>query len=99
MPAARDPLSAVNLRVPAHMLRRADALREAVAAAPELAVVPNVTRSDVLRLCMLRGLEVLERQYEDVVDDELAAEAARRLDAGEAGRCVPLEEALGRLGL
>jgi hypothetical protein len=97
MPAAREALNAVNLRLPAHMLRRVDALREAAVQAPELAVVPNVTRSDVLRLCVLRGLAALEEEYEEIVDAELAAEADRRLGRGEGEVAAPLDEVLARL--
>ncbi len=67
MPAAREPLNAVNLRLPKHMLERAEALRKCVVHAPELAILPNVTRSDVLRLALLRGLEYLEAEYEATV--------------------------------
>jgi hypothetical protein len=99
MPAARKPLDAVNLRLPTHMLRRADALRAVAAGAPELAILPNVTRSDILRLCVLRGLEALEEEYEEIVDDELAREAERRLAEADPADDVPLEVALARLGL
>jgi len=86
--------SAVNLRLPQHFLDLAEALMQAAQSAPELAILPTVTRSDVLRLCLLKGLEALEAQYEDVVDQELADEADRRLrDPGERGG-VPLEEML-----
>ncbi len=99
MPAAREALAALNLRLPRHMLERVEALCEVLDEAPELAVLPNVTRSDVLRLCVLKGLEVLEDRYEAVVDRELAEEAERRLSEPEAGDRVALEEVLGSHGL
>jgi hypothetical protein len=99
MSVARDSLIALNLRVPRRMLDRVDALRDLVVDAPELAVLPNVTRSDVLRLCVLKGLDVLECQYEDIVDAELAEEADRRLLEAEGEELVPLEDVLRRHGL
>ena len=99
MPTAREALSTLNLRLPRHMLARVDALRELVEGAPELAVLPNVTRSDVLRLCVLKGLEVLETRYEDAVDRELAEEAGRRLSTTTADDRVPLDAVLERHGL
>ncbi len=99
MPAAREALATLNLRLPRHMLERVEALRSAVAEAPELVVLPNITRSDVLRLCVLKGLEVLEERYEEAVDGELAREAERRLDAPEASDRVALDQVLARHGV
>jgi len=99
MPAAREALSSLNLRLPRHMLERVDALRELVEHAPELAVLPNVTRSDVLRLCVLKGLDVLETEYENTVDRELAEEAERRLSDPESPDRVPLDTVLRKHGL
>jgi len=69
----------VNLRLPKHMLERADDLRQHAAHAPEMAVLPNITRSDVLRLAILKGLERLEAEYEEIVEEELVRESERRL--------------------
>ena len=99
MPAARTPLNSVNLRLPKHMLQRADSLRRVAEAAPELATLPNVTRSDVLRLAVLRGLEALEAAYEAVVDDELAEEAERRIADPANQERIPLETVLKRHGV
>ena len=52
------------LRLPSDLLERADALVERVAADPERAGTGMVTRSDVLRLALVRGLTTLERKYE-----------------------------------
>jgi hypothetical protein len=91
--------ASVNLRLPQHMLERADALLPHAARAPELATAPSVTRSDVLRLAILRGLQVLDDEYEAIVDEELAREAYRRLTDPTNQERIPLEEVLGRHGL
>ena len=52
----------VNVRLPRAMVERADALVPLAGDAPELAMLPGVTRSDVLRLAVLRGLAVLEAE-------------------------------------
>ncbi len=96
MPAARKALNIVNLCLPEAMVERADDLREALVNAPELAILPNVTRSDVLRLAVLRGLEVLEREYEAVVDQGLVEVAEER--AAAKGKLVPLADVKKRLG-
>lgn len=92
MSAAREPLNAVNLRLPKHMIDRADALRAFAERAPELAVLPSVSRSDVLRLALLRGLEHLEAEFEAIVDEELACEADRRLTDPDDRERVPWAE-------
>jgi hypothetical protein len=79
------------------MIERADSLREALGEAPELATLPNVTRSDVLRLAVLRGLDTLEREYEAIVDEGLVEVAEER--AAAKGRLAPLSEVKARLGL
>jgi len=43
--------------------QRAEALVPRVGEAPEVSILPNVTLSDVVRLAVLRGLEVLEREF------------------------------------
>lgn len=59
--ASHTPLT---VRVPQALVDRLDALVPLLADAPELATAANVTRSDALRLCVLRGLEVLEAEHE-----------------------------------
>lgn len=59
--ASHSPLT---VRVPQALVDRLDALVPLLADAPELAMKANVTRSDALRLCVLRGLEVLEAEHE-----------------------------------
>lgn len=49
-----------NVRLPVNLVNRVDRLLPTAAAAPELAMAGRVTRSDVLRLAILRGLDVLE---------------------------------------
>lgn len=56
----RNPQTPINLRLPEAMVTRADALVPRVSAASELATAMTITRSDVLRLAILRGLEALE---------------------------------------
>jgi hypothetical protein len=95
MPTARENLNLVNLRLPKAMIERVDELQALVSDAPELRILPSVTRSDVLRLIVLRGLEALEAQYEAVVDQGLIEVAEERAAAG--GKLVPLSEAKARL--
>jgi len=52
----------LNVRLTRAMVERLDALVPDLATMPELATVQKVTRSDALRLCVLRGLDVLERE-------------------------------------
>ena len=99
MPAGRQASNSVNLRLPRHMLERADALREALGHVPELALLPSVTRSDVLRLCVLKGLEVLEERHEAAVDQELAEEADRRLTDPENQERIPWAQVKAESGL
>lgn len=58
--ATQAPLT---VRVPQALVDRIDALVPLLADAPELATAANVTRADALRLCVLRGLEVLEAEH------------------------------------
>jgi len=53
----------LTVRVPESLVARIDALVPLLADEPELAAAANVTRSDALRLCVLRGLEVLEAAH------------------------------------
>lgn len=99
MPRAREALRPVNLRLPRAMLSRAEALCELLSdtPAPELAILPNVTRSDVLRLCLLRGLEAIEREYEAAVDEGLIEATEEAMAQG--GKPIPWEQVKERLGL
>ncbi len=63
MPTARD-LAHLTLRLPHAHVARLEALVPKIADAPELATVGRVTRSDVLRLAVLRGLAALEEEYQ-----------------------------------
>ena len=58
--ATRNP---ITVRLPDHMAAEVDALLPLVRRAPELSTLPNVTRSDLVRLALLRGLEQLRREY------------------------------------
>lgn len=58
--ASHTPLT---VRVPQALVDRLDALVPLLGDAPELATAANVTRSDALRLCVLRGLEALEAEH------------------------------------
>ena len=53
----------MTVRVPQALVDRLDALVPLLADVPELATKANVTRSDALRLCVLRGLEALEAEH------------------------------------
>jgi len=55
--------SPLTVRVPTPLVARLDALVPLLADAPELTMSATVTRSDALRLCVLRGLEALEAEY------------------------------------
>lgn len=54
----------VTLRLPKALVERADALIPRVREDAEMLVVGRVSRSIVLRLAVLRGLESLERELE-----------------------------------
>jgi len=51
------------LRVQASIAKRADELRPRVARDPNLSAVGRISRSTVLKLALLRGLDVLEQEY------------------------------------
>lgn len=61
-PVKPGPLSQIALRVPADALERAELLVPRLNARPEHQARGAVTRSDVLRLALLRGLEVIARE-------------------------------------
>jgi hypothetical protein len=52
----------VTLRIPSSLLERADALLESLAENEEALVLGRPSRSIVLRLAVLRGIEQLEAQ-------------------------------------
>lgn len=52
-----------NVRLPLALVDRADRLLPLAVDAPELAMAGKVTRSDVLRLAILRGLTQLEAEF------------------------------------
>lgn len=56
-------MKTIPVRLPPALVDRLDAVTPAAAAAPELATAGKVTRSDVLRLAVLKGLEQLEAEY------------------------------------
>jgi len=58
--ASHSPLT---VRVPQALVARLDALVPLLTDEPELATKSTITRSDALRLCVLRGLDVLEREH------------------------------------
>ena len=51
-----------TIMLDAEMLERADALVDTVARIPTVAIGGRVTRSTVIRLALLRGLDVLEQE-------------------------------------
>lgn len=61
-PSPSEPLAQIALRVPAELLRRADALAPRLNRLPEHQARGTVKRSDVLRLALVRGLLELERE-------------------------------------
>lgn len=63
MATVRKSQTPVNLRLPDALLARVDAMVPCVGAASELATVVTITRSDVLRLALLRGMAQIEAEY------------------------------------
>lgn len=57
------PESPVVLRLPSELVSRAEFLRPMIEKDPELRAWGRVSRSAVLRLAILKGLEALETQY------------------------------------
>lgn len=62
-PMQTEALRNANVRLSDDALARAVALVPKVAVRSELAAAGRVTRSDVLRLAVLRGLEAIEAEY------------------------------------
>jgi hypothetical protein len=56
-----DPI--VTTRVPREWLARADALAEVLTQVEEVRVFGRPSRSTVVRMALLRGLEMLEKTY------------------------------------
>ncbi len=52
----------IVLRVQGSVAKRADDLLPKIARDPHLAAAARITRSTVLKLALLRGLEILERE-------------------------------------
>jgi len=53
----------LSLRVPRDLGRRVEALRPKIAKDRAVATLGKVTQSTVLKLALLRGLDVLESEY------------------------------------
>lgn len=53
----------IPLRLPDSIIERADKLKDVMAEVDELAAVGRVARTSVLRLAILKGLEVLEAEH------------------------------------
>jgi hypothetical protein len=51
------------IRLPDSILTRADALKPWLSRTPEIQMMGRLTRNAVLRLAILKGLEILEQQY------------------------------------
>ena len=54
----------VNLKVDLNLIERVDNLIPLIKEDPELSTFGRVCTSSVIRLAILRGLEVLEKQFE-----------------------------------
>lgn len=81
--AAKTPV--VSMRLPDEVTRRADALVEALAERDEFrAAAGGVTRSTVIRLAILRGLDALEAESRRVDSARARSKApgARRAPRG-----------------
>ena len=59
----QEPGSLVGLRVAPDILKRADKLLPKLAGDRTLATVGRITRSTVLKLALVRGLDVLEAEH------------------------------------
>lgn len=51
------------LRLPPELLKRAERLLPMVAADPRVSLLGRVSRSTVLRMALISGLDALEKQY------------------------------------
>lgn len=53
----------ITVRLPQNLVDRLDQITPLLTNTPEFATMTTVSRSDALRLCVLRGLEELEKSY------------------------------------
>ncbi len=60
---AKDDGERISIRLTADLSRRLDKIQPKIAKDQTIAGLLNVNRSDVVRLALIRGLEVLEKQY------------------------------------
>ena len=56
----------VGLRLPPDAIRRVDALMTKLAKDRTVSALGQVSRSTVVRLAVMRGLDVLEKEYEQI---------------------------------
>ena len=54
----------IPVRMPAPMLARLEALEPFVKSLPELSLKSKVSRSDLIRIAILKGIEALEKEQE-----------------------------------
>lgn len=64
---ANDSDVVLTLRVPKSMADRVERVREWIVDEREFALKSRISRSDALRLLILRGLEHVEEQYADMI--------------------------------
>ena len=82
----------VTLRVSRELLARTDALRKLLDRDPEVAgVYGSPSRATLLRLAILRGLEVLERKYAPGWELDETSVAAGDADGGAVADALPAE--------
>jgi len=65
----------LTLRLPRSMAERVEHVQSALGGEREFALKSRISRSDALRLLILRGLESMENRYADMLFDEDSAEA------------------------
>ena len=53
----------LSIRVPADLIKRATRLTPKIGRDPAVATVGRVTRSTVIKLALMRGLDALEAEY------------------------------------
>ena len=58
---------ALNLKVDKEIIERAEALIPRLKADPELSALGRISVSSIIRLAILRGIEVLEKQYNETL--------------------------------
>ena len=54
----------VTIRVPSHMVKRIEALKDYIAQQPAFSLKSKINRSDAHRYLLLAGIEALEQQIE-----------------------------------